>query len=61
MILEFKTKRDINGNTYWLWLDVDAHVYGYYDRLGLEPIEVTRKQMRELKETAKADGYKEVE
>ena len=61
MILNFKTKTDINGNTYWLFVDPDKRQYGYHRNVGAtEDIVVTRKRMRTIRDNAKAEGYTEV-
>ena len=61
MILNFKTKTDINGNTYQLFVDPDKRQYGYYRNVGTtEDIVVTRKRMRTIRDNAKAEGYTEV-
>lgn len=60
MIFTFKTNTDINGNTYYLWIDTEAHEWSNFDRTGEERITVTRRMMREIRETAKSEGYKEI-
>ena len=55
----YKTKRDTNGNTYWLTLDhtnrTYTEQYHYYE----EAITTTRRQLRELKNEAIENGYTE--
>lgn len=56
MRLEFKTKTDTNGNTYHLIIDTDRKVY--FEQ-GFGGIVITRKEMRELREKIKSEGYQE--
>ena len=54
MVLEFKTKTDINGNTYHLIIDTEKKTLTYS---GFGGIVITRKEMREIIEKASAEGY----
>ena len=63
MILKFATKRDRNGNRYYLGIDTKKKVYAltpshWYSREDFT--EVTKGDRRKLIEAVKADGYKEI-
>lgn len=58
MKLDFKNGPDRNGNMYYLRIDTDAKTYTTNRRLW-GGVKITRAELRELKQTAKADGYKE--
>ena len=64
MILKFATRRDTNGNTYFIVLDTDNKTYsenisGFYHKD--DYMQITRRERRAIKEKAKADGYKAVD
>lgn len=64
MILKFATKRDCNGNRYYLGIDTKSKVYAvtpshWYSREDIT--EVTQRDRRKLIEAVKADGYKAVD
>ena len=64
MIIKFATKRDRNGNRYYLGIDTKNKVYAvtsshWYSREDIT--EVTQRDRRKLIEAVKADGYKEVD
>ena len=64
MILEFSTKRDRNGNRYYLGIDTDRKTYSrergkWYSRDDVT--EITRKDRRRMIETLTAAGYTETE
>ena len=64
MIIKFATKRDRNGNRYYLGIDTKKEVYAvtplhWYSREDIT--EVTQRDRRKLIEAVKADGYKEVD
>ena len=56
MRFEFKTKTDINGNTYYLIIDTERKVY--FEN-GSGGIVITKKDLRELRDKAKKEGYKQ--
>ena len=58
MKLDFKNGPDRNGNMYYLRIDTDAKTYAE-NRCLWGGVKITRSELRELKQTAKADGYKE--
>lgn len=63
MILKFATRRDTNGNRYYLGIDTKNKVYAvtpshWYSREDIT--EVTQRDRRKLIEAVKADGYKQV-
>lgn len=63
MILKFATKRDRNGNRYYLGIDTKNKVYAvtsshWYSREDFT--EVTKKDRRKLIESVKAEGYTEI-
>lgn len=58
MKLHYKTRTDINGNTYYLNIDTQKMKYDTFWS-GSWCITVTRKEMRFLKEQAKQEGYQE--
>lgn len=64
MILNFATRRDTNGNRYYLVVDTErkafAETSGKFYHEG-EYIQITRRERRAIKEKAKADGYKAVD
>ena len=64
MILKFATRRDVNGNRYYLGIDTKNKVYAvtpshWYSREDIN--EVTQRDRRKLIEAVKADGYKAVD
>jgi len=64
MIIKFATKRDRNGNRYYLGIDTEKKVYAltsshWYSREDIT--EVTQRDRRKLIEAVRADGYKEVD
>ena len=64
MIIKFSTKRDRNGNRYYLILDTDKKQYsktasGFYHKD--DYIEVTKREKHSLEIRALADDYKEVD
>ena len=63
MIIKFATKRDRNGNRYYLGIDTKKEVYAvtplhWYSRDDIT--EVTQRERRKLIESVKADGYKQI-
>ena len=61
MIIDYKTKPDINGNVYRLQVDHEKRTFER-DRYwtAVNPIRVTRKELRALIDQCKAAGYKEI-
>lgn len=62
MIIRYKTKRDINGNRYFLTVDTDKKTYiKDYNLWGKDTdIEITKKQRREIIEQLENDDFKEI-
>ena len=63
MTILYATRPDINGNTYKLKIDHSAKTYttnpgGFFHRS--DAVTVTRRKLQELREEAKAAGYKEI-
>lgn len=63
MIIKFATKRDRNGNRYYLGIDTEKKVYAltsshWYSREDFT--EVTKGDRRKLIEAVKAEGYTEI-
>ena len=63
MLLRFSTKRDRNGNRYFLGIDTEKKTFAttsahWYTRDDLTA-EITRKNLRNLREEAEKAGYKE--
>ena len=56
MKLDFKTKPTINGVVYYLEIDTTAKTFTE-NKLCFDGFRITRKELRELKEKAKKDGY----
>lgn len=64
MIIKFTTRRDANGNRYYLILDTERKQFsetasGFYHKD--DYMQITRRERRAIKEKARADGYKEVD
>ena len=63
MIINYKTKKDINGNTYNLAVNHDkkefSQLYGRVNFANLDIIS-TKRNLRKLKELLVEDNYKEV-
>lgn len=60
MKLEFVTKRDVNGNRYYLGIDTEAKVFSnqgghLYDREDV--VEVTQKDRRRIIDKLEESGY----
>lgn len=59
MILEFKTKRTLNGNRKYLYIDTGAEYYSTEcPRMLIEGIEISTKGYRELIDKCKRLEYK---
>ena len=63
MIINYKTKRDTNGNTYNLTVNHNkkefSQLYGWVSFANLDIVS-TKKNTRQLKELLIKNGYKEV-
>lgn len=64
MVIEFATKRDRNGNRYYLGIDTDSKTYSrmrgkWYGREDI--IEIGKRDRRKLTEALEAAGYAETE
>lgn len=64
MILKFATKRDVNGNRYFLGIDTGAECfalesYHWYSREDI--IEISKKDRRALIEQLENNGFKRVD
>ena len=64
MFLEFSTKRDINGNRYYLGIDTDKKIYSrergaWYGRDDI--VEISRKDRKKIIETIERENFIEIE
>lgn len=59
MILEFKTPRNTCGHREYLRIDTATRTYRTEPHFIAEGVEITRKELKEIKAAAIADGYKE--
>ena len=60
MILDFKTKRDVNGNAYYISIDTEKRVYSYdYNRFSTPDvcITITKRDRRALAEKCENAGF----
>ena len=63
MIINYKTKRDTNGNTYNLAVNHDKKEFSQlYGRVNFADLDIisTKRKLRKLKELIIEDNYKEV-
>lgn len=63
MIINYKTKQDVNGNTYNLAVNHDKKEFcTMYGRVNFSDLDIisTKKSIRQLKELLIKNGYKEV-
>ena len=62
MIITYKTKRDINGNRYYLTVDTEKRTYKKDYNLWPRDneIEITKKQRREIAAQLDNEGYTEI-
>lgn len=60
MILEFKSPRNTCGHREYLRIDTAARTYRTEPHFIAEGIEITRKELSDLKEKAIQDGYKAI-
>lgn len=60
MIMTFKTKRDMNGNTYYLDIDTERKTYrvdyNCYNR-DIEPIVIGKRERHKLMDRLDDEGY----
>lgn len=59
MILEFKSPRNTCGHRDYLRLDTEAKTYTDMPSFIPQGIEITRRELKEIKAAAIADGYKQ--
>ena len=60
MIMDFKTKRDTNGNTYYISIDTEKRVYSYdYNRFSTPDgcITITKRDRRDLAEKCEKNNF----
>lgn len=60
MKLLYKTKTNMNGNSYYIVIDHEEKTYNEYSYTSDLTITVTQKQLRELKKLVKIDNYKNI-
>ena len=62
MIIRYKTKRDVNGNRYFLTVDTDKKTYKKdFNCWGKDQdIEITKKARREIINQLDEENYKEI-
>lgn len=60
MKLLYKTKTNINGNSYYIVIDHKNKTYNEYTYTSDLTITVTQKQLNELKKLIKIDGYENI-
>lgn len=62
MIIRYKTKRDVNGNTYYLTVDTEKKTFSKdYNLWGKDgDITITKKDRRNIAAQLEEEGYKEV-
>ncbi|MBR6984180.1 MAG: hypothetical protein IKH75_11775 [Ruminococcus sp.] len=60
MILEFKSPRSTCGHREYLRIDTAARTYRTEPHFIAEGIEISRKEIRDLKDKAIQDGYKAI-
>ena len=60
MILEFKSPRNTCGHREYIRIDTEARSYTDMPSFIPQGIEITRKELREIKAAAIADGYKAI-
>lgn len=62
MILKFKTKTDINGNTYYLQIDTNNRTYSQvhsFAFMGAESVRIGTRDRNKILENCINDGYTE--
>lgn len=64
MVFEYSTRRDVNGNRYYLGIDIDNLIFSrergmWYSRDDI--IEISKKDRRKLIEQLQRAGYTEIE
>ena len=59
--LQFATKRDVNGNTYSLVVDLSSKEFSRDNHwVNCDFVRITRAEMRRIVESLKAANYKEI-
>lgn len=63
MEIRFATKRDVNGNRYYLTINTETHEYSRFDRWphSEDLVFITSREMRRLIDACKAHGFVETE
>lgn len=59
MIIEYRTKTDINGNNYGLRIDTERKTFDRNIWVDKSMTVITRKKMREMIEQLKSENYME--
>ena len=59
MIIEFKSPRNTCGHREYLKIDTEARTYTDMPSFIPQGIEITRKEIKEIKAAAITDGYKQ--
>ena len=59
MIIEFKSPRNTCGHREYIKIDTEARTYTDMPSFIPQGIEITRKEIKEIKAAAIADGYKQ--
>ena len=60
MIIEFKTPRNTNGHREYIRIDTEKKTYADMPSFIPQGIEISRKEIRDLKAAAIQDGYKAI-
>lgn len=60
MILEFKSPRNTCGHRAYIRIDTEAKTYTNMPSFIPQGIEISRKEIRDLKDKAIQDGYKAI-
>ena len=60
MIIEFKTKRNEFGHRDYLKINTDNKTYTRQPHFIAEGIEIKQRDLRELTDTVRKDGYQEI-
>ena len=60
MVIKFKTKQDIYGNTYWLTLNTDSKEFHRDYNVkpsDIDPIQIGKRDMNKLEKQLIANGF----
>lgn len=60
MIIEFKTARNTNGHRYYLRIDTERKTFTREPHFIAEGIEIRQRDLRELTDKVRKDGYQEI-